>query len=123
MTMMTTTTITKTKIMAGTTIMKYQKTIQLIMHPIMIMMSMMATPRITIKRIITPKMRNMKMIMLMNLEVMVKMRLTSNKLKKILVQEEEETDRVCIEPYLALITEKDLTALIGIKWVLTYVLY
>ena len=123
MTMSTTMTVTKTKTMAGTTIIKYHKTIQLIIHPIMIMMSMMATPRLTIKRIINPKMRNMKMITLMNLEVMVKMRVTLNKMKKILVREEEETDKVCIEPYPALITEKDLTSLIGIEWVLMYALY
>ena len=85
------------------------------MHLMMIMITMMATPRITIKRIITPKMRNMKIIMLMNLEVMVKMRLTSNKLKKILVQEEEETDRVCTDLYPALTAEMHLPEITGIK--------
>ena len=53
-------------------------------------------------------MRNMKMIMLTNLEVMVKMRMASINLKTIWVQGEKETDGVCIEPYPALITEKDL---------------
>ena len=123
MIMTTTTTITKTKTMAGTTIIKYQKTIQLVIHHMMIMITMMTTPRITMKMIIIQKMRNMKMIMLMNLEVMVKMRMTSINLKMIQVQEEEETDGVCIEPYPALIMEMDLTGLIGIEWVLIYVLY
>ena len=81
MTMPTITIIMKTKNMAGTNIIKYQKIIQLVMHHMIIVMSIMATLRITIKMIITPleagiiiqKMRNMKMIMLINLEVMVKM--------------------------------------------------
>ena len=89
----TTTTITKTVIMAGATIIKYQKKIQLVIYPMMIMTIMMATQRITMTMIITsqevgiitPNMRNMKMIMLMKLKVMVKMQMTSNKLKKILV--------------------------------------
>ena len=77
---MTTITKTKTKTMAGTTKIKYQKTIQMVMHHLMIMMSMMAIWKITIKMIMTPqeagiinpKMRNIKMIMLMNMGVMVK---------------------------------------------------
>ena len=93
MMMTTTTTITKTKTMARTTKIKYQKTIQMVMHPMMIMMSMIAIRRITIKMImtpqeagiITPKMRSIKMIILMNLGVIVKIRMTSNKLKKILL--------------------------------------
>ena len=48
--------------------------------------------------------------------------MTSSKLKIILVQEAEEIDNVYIEFYPALITEQDLTDLVGIKWVLTYVL-
>ena len=72
-TMSTTKMVTKTETMAGTTIIKYQKRIQLIIYLIMIMVSMMAIPRITIKRIITPKMRNMKIITLMHLKVMIKM--------------------------------------------------
>ena len=111
----TTTMATKNIIIAETTIIKYQKTIQLVMYPMMIMMAMMGTSLTTIKRIIAPKMRNTKMIMLMNLKVMVKIRMTSNKLKKILVQEEEETDRVCVKPYPVLIMENNLTGLIGIK--------
>ena len=101
---MTTITITKTKTktMAGATEIKYQKAIQMVIHHMMIIMSMMAIWRITIKMnmipqeagIMTPKMRNMKMVMLMNLGMMVKIQITLNKLKKILVQEEEEIDRV-----------------------------
>ena len=110
-TITTTIMVTKTITMAGSTIIKYQKTIQLLMHLMMIMMAMMATLMITIRMImtpqetgtITPKMRNMKMTMLMNLEVMIKMQMTLNKLKKILVQEEEEADGVCTISYPALI--------------------
>ena len=66
----------ETKTKAGTTTIKYQT----MMHHIMIIMSMMAIWRITIKMIMTPqetgmmtsKMRNIKMVMLMNLRVMVK---------------------------------------------------
>ena len=54
MTMTTMTMITKTITMAGTTIIKYQNTIQLVTHPMMIMMAMMATPMITIKIIMFP---------------------------------------------------------------------
>ena len=80
MMMTTTTTITKTKTMARTTKIKYQKTIQLVLPHMMIMVSMMAIRKITIRMImtpqeagiITPKMRNMKMMMLMNLGVIVK---------------------------------------------------
>ena len=80
MMMTTTTKITKIKTIAGTTKIKYQKTIQMVMHHMMIVMSMMAIWRINIKMIMTPQeagiitltMRNMKMIMLVNLGVMVK---------------------------------------------------
>ena len=84
--MTTTTTETKTKTMVRTTIIKYQKTMQVVMHPMMIMIIMMATPRITMKIIITQKMRNTMMIMLMNLKIMVKMQMTSINLKMIKVQ-------------------------------------
>ena len=127
--MTTTTTITKTRTMAGTIIIKYQMIIQLVMHHMMIMISIMAIPKITIKMImthqkagiITPNMRNMKMTM-MNLKVMVEMQMTLNKMKKILVQQEEETDGVRTDPYPALITKMHLTGITGIKWLLTYAL-
>ena len=86
MMMTTRTMITKTKTIAGTTIIKYQKTIQVIIHPIMIMIIIMATPRITMKIIITQKIRNTMVIMLMNLKIMVKMQMTLINLKMIQVQ-------------------------------------
>ena len=81
MTMKTTTSIAKTKTVVETTIIKYQMMIQLVMHPMMMMIAMMATPSITIDMImthlkagmITQNMRNMKKIMLMNLEMVAKM--------------------------------------------------
>ena len=81
MTMKITTSITETKTMTGTTIIKYQMMIQLVMHPMMMTIAMMATPSITINMImthqkagmITQNMRNMKKIMLMNLGMMFKM--------------------------------------------------
>ena len=100
--MTTMTTLTKTKTMTGIIEFKYQKIIQMVMYHMMMIMSMMAIQRITIKMIMThqeagiiiSKMGNMKMIMLMNLGIMVKIQMTSNKSKKILVQEEEEIDGV-----------------------------
>ena len=87
MTMTTTATITitktKFKIMTGTTIIKYQKTMQVVLHPMMIIITMMTTPRITMKIIITKKMRNMMMIMLMNLKLMIKIQITSINLKMV----------------------------------------
>ena len=76
-TMMTITTmiITKIKIKAGTTTIKYQR----MMHHIMIIVSVIAIRQITKKiimipqetGIMTPKMRNMKMVMFMNLKMMI----------------------------------------------------
>ena len=44
---------------------------------------MIMTPQET--GIMTSKMRNMKMVILMNLEMMIMIKMTSNKLKKILL--------------------------------------
>ena len=72
MTMTITTTIMKIKTMTGTTIIKYQKTTEVELHHMMIIITMMATPRITMKIIITQKVGNMMMIMLMNLKIVIK---------------------------------------------------
>ena len=72
--------------MTGTTIIKYQKTMLVVLHPMIIIITMMATLRITMKLIITQKMRNMMMIMLMNLKIMIKIQVTSINLKMIQVQ-------------------------------------
>ena len=95
------------------------------------MIAMMAFPKVTINMImthqktgiITQNMRNMKIIMLMNLEMIVKMQMRSNKLKKMMIQEEEEADRVCAILYLTLITKMHLTEITGIDWLLTYALW
>ena len=88
MTMKTTTVITKIKTMTGTTIIKYQKTMEVVPNNMMVIITLITNPRVTMKIIITQKMRNMMMMMmmLMNLKIMIKIQMTSINLKMIQVQ-------------------------------------
>ena len=100
MTTKTTITKTKTKTMAGLTLIEYQKMMKVVLNHMM-NLTMVTNPRITMKIVITQKMRKLMMRILLNLKMMIKIQMISINLKNLQVEKEEETDVVLIDPYPA----------------------
>ena len=99
MMMTTTATIKNTKTMTGTPLIKYQTMMKVVPNHMMIL-TMVTNPRITMKIIITQKMRKIMTIIVLYLKMMIKIQMISINLKNLQVKTEEETDVVVIIPYL-----------------------
>ena len=93
-------TITKTKTTTRTTLIKYQTMMKVIWNNIMILV-IVTYLKLTMKIIITQKMRKMMIIILMNLKMMSKIQMILINLKILQVQTKEGTDVVVIIPYQA----------------------
>ena len=100
MTMTSTVTITKTKTLSRTTLIKYQTMMKVVPNHMMIL-TMVTNPRITMKIIITQKMRKIMTIIVLYLKMMIKIQMISINLKNLQVEQEEVTDVVFINPYPA----------------------
>ena len=72
--------------MTGTTIIKYQKTMKVVLNHMIFIITLMTNSRITIKISITKKMRKMTMIRLLNLTMMITIQMISINLKKLQVK-------------------------------------
>ena len=86
----------------------------------MIILVMVTYLKITIKIVITKKVRKISMMIVLYSKMMIKIQMISTNMKNLQDKTEEEADVVVIIPYLEKMAGYDL---IGMKRILTYVLY
>ena len=70
-----------------------------IVWKLMMIIIIMTNRKTTTRIIITQKMKKMMIITSMNLKMMIKIQMMIINLENLLVQKEEEADKVCIIPY------------------------